>query len=245
MGRAVLIAGRAGVLLVALAGCSERIGMPEPGTQQGDDVIGLWRALFWTAAVLGAVVLGLLGWCLLRYRQRGDGAGLPLPPQIRGNVALEATYIAIPTLIVAAIFVLSLRTDPATATAGADRGRALAVNVTGFQWQWRFEYPAEDVRLLGGPEESPDLVLPTGRTVRLRLESPDVIHSFFVPGFLGKVDLIPGRAHTMELRPVRPGRYQGFCAEFCGLNHARMNFTVRIVPPAEFAAWARQAAGDR
>lgn len=219
--------------------------MPEPGTQQGRDVIALWQALFWTAAALGAVVVGLLAWCLMRYRARSGDAlsGSRLPPQIRGNLKVEALYIAVPTLVVAAIFVLSLRTDSATATAGTGGGRPLQVEVTGFQWQWRFSYPDEGVLLIGRPDAAPEMVLPAGRPVRLHLRSPDVIHSFSIPGFLGKVDLIPGQSQTMELRPVRSGHYRGFCAEYCGLNHARMNFSVRVVDPAAFTAWARSAAG--
>ncbi|HEY3238269.1 MAG TPA: cytochrome c oxidase subunit II, partial [Acidimicrobiia bacterium] len=134
--------------------------------------------------------------------------------------------------------------DPATAGDGAKAksGRPLAVDVTAFRWQWRFDYPAERVSVVGSPENSPDLVLPTDRPVRLRLRTADVIHSFFVPGFLGKMDVVPGLDNEFDLRPTHPGRYQGFCAEFCGLDHARMTFAVRIVSPDEFTRWARTAA---
>jgi cytochrome c oxidase subunit 2 len=235
--------------ILAVAGCSSRIGMPEPGTQQGDRVVDLWRVLFFTAAALGGLVVALLGWCILRYRRRGHdgvvaGAGddEDLPPQRRGNVPLEVVYTLVPLAIVVAIFVLSLRTNPATAGDGAKGGRLLAVDVTAFRWQWRFDYPAQGVSVVGGPEQSPDLVLPTGRPVRLRVSSADVIHSFFVPGFLGKMDVVPGLDNEFDLHPTRPGRYQGYCAEFCGLDHARMTFAVRVVSPDEFTRWAQRTA---
>jgi cytochrome c oxidase subunit 2 len=213
--------------------------MPESGTQQGERIIDLWRVLFFTAAAIGGLVLVLLAWCILRYRHRGarDHDG-DLPPQRRGNVPLEVVYTVLPLAIVGVIFALSLRTDPATAGDGAKGGRPLAVDVTAFRWQWRFDYPAQGVSVVGGPENSPDLVLPTGRPVRLRLRTADVIHSFSVPGFLGKMDVVPGLDNEFDLRPTHPGRYQGFCAEFCGLDHARMTFAVRVVPPDEFTRWA-------
>jgi cytochrome c oxidase subunit 2 len=232
------------VILATATGCSGRFGMPEPGTQQGEPIIDLWRALFFTAAALGGVVLVLLAWCLLRFRRRGPDDDDDLPPQRRGNVPLEVVYTVVPLVIVGVIFVLGLRTDPATARGdrAGGQGRPLAVDVTAFRWQWRFDYPAQGVSVVGGPEDSPDLVLPTGRSVRLRVRSADVIHSFFVPGFLGKMDVVPGLDNEFDLRPTRPGRYQGYCAEFCGLDHARMTFAVRIVPPDDFTRWAQRTA---
>jgi cytochrome c oxidase, subunit II len=230
-------------LAVVATGCSGRVGMPEPGTQEGERVVDLWRVLFFTAAALGGLVLVLLAWCIVRYRRRGHPDGDDdLPFQRRGNVPLEVVYTVVPLAIVVVIFILSLRTDPATAGGGnGAQGRPLAVDVTAFRWQWRFDYPAEGVSVVGGPEDSPDLVLPTGRPVHLRVRTADVIHSFFVPGFLGKMDVVPGLDNEFELRPTRPGRFQGYCAEFCGLDHARMTFAVRVVPPGEFARWAGQA----
>lgn len=239
--RTVLLA-----LVLAATSCSGRIGMPEPGTQEGGRIVDLWRVLFFTAATLGGLVLVLLAWCIVRYRRRSDdGNGDDdLPFQRRGNVPLEVVYTLVPLAIVVVIFVLSLRTDPATAGDGngaRSQGRPLTVDVTAFRWQWRFDYPAEGVSVVGTPDDSPDLVLPTGRPVHLRVRTADVIHSFSVPGFLGKMDVIPGLDNEFDLRPTHPGRYQGFCAEFCGLDHARMTFAVRVVSPDEFTRWARTA----
>ncbi len=231
------------LIAAAASGCSGRLGMPEPGTQEGERIVDLWRILFFTAAALGGLVVVLLVWCIVHYRRRsgaGDGDD-DLPFQRRGSVPLEVVYTLVPLAIVGVIFVLSLRTDPATAGDGKAGGRPLTVDVTAFRWQWRFDYPAERVSIIGSPEDSPDLVLPTGRPVHLRVRTADVIHSFFVPGFLGKMDVVPGLDNEFDLRPTRPGRYQGYCAEFCGLDHARMTFAVRVVAPDEFTRWARTA----
>lgn len=220
---------------LALGGCGGDYGAPEPGTKQAGDVVQLWRTELLIATVLGVVVLALIAWCVVRYRKRPDDDGT-LPPQRAGNIPLEVFYTAIPVLIVAGLFaynlVLSHRVDKV--------GKAdLTITVTGFQWQWRFDYRAQDVSVLGDVGNIPTMVLPAGRTVRLELRATDVIHSFFVPGFLVKRDLIPGVENTIEISPTRTGTYLGHCAEFCGLDHARMNFDVRIVAPDEFDAWVR------
>lgn len=221
------------VLSFGLAGCSSRLGVPEPVTSEGESILTLWRALFWTAAALGAVVMGLIAWCIVRYRRRGSSE---LPAQSGGSIPLELIYTAIPIAIVAVLFAMTLVTDSNALTL---RHRPeLRVDVTGFQWQWRFEYPDRGVTVQGGPGDLPELVLPLDSVVHLRLRSVDVIHSFFVPGFLTKRDLTPGATNTIEVRPKRTGTYGGHCAEFCGLDHARMNFTVRVVSPAAFEEWA-------
>jgi cytochrome c oxidase subunit 2 len=101
--------------------------------------------------------------------------------------------------------------------------------------------------VIGTPQDPPELVLPVGQTVRIVLTSDDVIHAFYVPGFLFKRDAIPGRVTEFDLIPREEGEFRGFCAEFCGLDHARMTFTVRTVSPEEFEQWleaARAAEGS-
>jgi len=121
---------------------------------------------------------------------------------------------------------------------------ALVVNVTAFQWQWRFEYPRSGVNVIGRVEEPPTLVLPVGQTVRINLRATDVDHAFFIPDFLFKRDALPGFPNQFQLNIHRPGVYRGECAEFCGLNHADMNFAIRAVPPAEFRTWLAQHRGS-
>lgn len=227
-----MVALLAGVLL---AGCSSRGGVPDPVTTQGRDVLDLWRILLGAGVALGALVLGLILWSVLRYRRpRGAGAG-DLPRQTGANVPVEVFYTVVPLLIVAVLFGLTMRAQHReTHRTTPD----LTVEVTGFQWGWRFRYPAQNVTVVGDANHPPTLVLPVNATVRLRLIAADVIHSFFVPAFLVKKDLIPGVDNDLEVRPTQLGHFGGVCAEFCGLDHARMTFSVDVVSPPDFQAFA-------
>ncbi len=114
------------------------------------------------------------------------------------------------------------------------------VDVTGFQWQWTFGYAREDLSFTGLGTDGPTMVVPTNERIRIRLEAADVIHSFYVPQFLFKRDVIPGRTNEIEFTIEEPGVYTGQCAEFCGLAHADMFFQIRAVPRAEYDAWVTE-----
>lgn len=226
--------------LTALSACGSELGVPEPATEQGESVVDLWRALLVAATVLGLVVLVLATIAVVRYRRRnGDDT---LPPQRHGSGILEAVYVAIPLGVVIGFFAYTVRIDQVVTEPAEDPD--VVVDVTGYRWGWRFEYPQEGVVIESIAGEVPELVLPAGADVRLHLESDDVIHSFFVPEFLTKRDLIPGNRSALDLTLTRTGEFLGHCAEFCGLDHARMNFTVSIVPTDEYDRWLaeRQAA---
>lgn len=217
-----------------LAGCSGRFGVPEPASEQGAEVLDLWRVLLLVAAALGALVVGLLAWVVLRYRRPRGTTGLP--GQRRENVPLEIFYTAVPLVIVAVVFGLTLRAQGSVTR--LSRTPELRVEVTGFQWGWRFRYPAQRVTVVGDSNTPPTLVLPVDQTTRLRLMSPDVIHSFYVPAFLVKRDAIPGMENDIDVLPTRVGRFGGTCAEFCGLDHGRMTFDVEVMELAQFEQWA-------
>ena len=189
---------------------------------------------------MGVLVVGLLLWTIVRHRRprTGDGSAVAdgtLPHQVRANIALEIAYTAVPLVIVVALFVLTLRTQGEVNRLASSPG--LRVEATGFQWGWKFRYPTQEVMVLGDSNTPPTLVLPRGTTTRLVLESPDVIHSFSVPGFLVKKDLIPGTDNQLDVTPTRVGRFGGYCTEFCGLDHTRMTFTVEVVEPPDFQRW--------
>jgi cytochrome c oxidase subunit 2 len=223
------------LLFVAiLAGCDTNLGEHSPITKQGHSMSGLWRAAVWTTLAIGAIVLSLIIWCLIRYRRRGRD---DIPNQRQYVIWLEVLYTAIPIVLVLIFFAYSYVVQDRVDALSAHPD--VTVEVRGFDWQWQFHYPDEGITVTGVPDKRPVLVLPVGETVRFVLTSRDVIHSFFVPGFLFKRDVIPGLTNRFEVEPEKVGLYRGFCAEFCGLGHATMTFEVRTMTKADFDQWAR------
>ena len=219
---------------MALGACGTA-GFPDPASDEADVVVTEWQILLAIASVLGAVVIGLLVLAIVTAIIRGRRG---VSPSTRsGSTAWELTYTGIPVVIVAAVFAMSLLAGERISNDASDD--PVVVDVTAFQWGWSFDY-GEGVEVVGQAGDDPRMVLPEGQTVRLELRSPDVIHSYFVPHFGTKRDLVPGRTNTLEITPSRRGVYQGHCAEFCGLDHARMNFVVEVLSQEDFDRWLEE-----
>jgi cytochrome c oxidase subunit 2 len=219
--------------LLVLSGCNYNFGLPESVTTQGDEVTKLWRIFTSTALVIGILVWGLILWSVVRYRRRSDA----LPKQTLFNIPVEIVYTTLPLVVVAFLFTATMRTTAEVNALSADPD--LTVEVTGFQWQWRFNYPEHGIDIVGQTGRPAEMVLPEGATVRVVLSSTDVIHAFWLPEFLIKRDAIPGRVTQFDMQVTRSGTFDsGRCAEYCGLNHDDMIFTVKAVPQAEFDSWA-------
>lgn len=145
---------------------------------------------------------------------------------------------AAPTVVLAGLLVYGLAMLPRL-LAPAPEG-ALKISVTGEQWWWRVRYQPAD----GGPVElANEIRLPLGEPVTFELESPDVIHSFWIPALGGKMDMIPGRRTRLTLEPTRTGVFRGVCAEYCGASHALMAFDVVVLEKADFARWLNTQRG--
>jgi cytochrome c oxidase subunit 2 len=233
--RVTLLSAATVALSSAMAGCA-----PEAASEQGQEVVDLYRFFLVVAAVIFVVTAGLIAWSLIRFRARPDDDSNELPPQFHSNLKLEITWFAIPQAIVVVLFVVSSITlghVNEQKTVEADRS-VTVVTVTGFQWGWKFDYP-NGASITGIPEEPADVLVPTG-DVAFVLRSSDVIHSFYVPRFLIKRDAVPGRETRIDVHVKEPGDYSGACAEFCGLLHDRMLFTITAVTPEEFQAWLNQ-----
>ena len=234
---------RAGLVVAAalvLTGCGNA-GLPESASSQGDEVTSIWKVFVAIAAVIVALIWGLVAWAVIRYRRRSD----EIPDQRQYRIPLEITYTVIPVLIVAVLFGLSVAGEREVTELSDDPD--LVVDVLAFQWDWQFTYEGEDVRIAGAPEATPVLRLPVGRTVRFELRTRDVIHSFWVPEFITKRDMIPRVDNAIDIEVTRAGTFPGRCAEYCGLDHAVMDFTVEAMPADEFDAWldaARSGADD-
>jgi cytochrome c oxidase subunit 2 len=207
-----------------------------PVTVTGQQTLNLYLIIFVIAIIVFVIVEGLLIWITLRYRRKpGDDV---LPKQTHGNNPLELLWTIIPAITVTALFAAALITLNDQETVSANP--AVTVDVTGFQWQWTFEYKDQGIKLTGAGKEGPVMGLPVNEVVHIRLHSSDVIHSFYVPQALFKKDVVPGRTNEFDWQFNQTGTYAGQCAEFCGLSHADMHFTLQVMDRAGYDAWIAQ-----
>lgn len=232
--------------MLALSGCE--LGdfkdgyLPHGVTENSERVRTLWIGAWITLFAVGALVWGLIGWCVVAYRRRR--ADNELPVQLRYNVPLEILYTIVPIFMVAVFFFYTARDQ--SALLDTEQEPAVTVNVVGKQWAWDFNYLEADVHEIGtqailtgkpGAEETiPTMYLPVNERAEFVLTARDVIHSFWVPQFLQKLDVIPGRVNKFQVVPTEVGTFKGKCAELCGAYHANMLFNVKVVPRAEFDA---------
>jgi len=232
-------------LLFLLSGCSlesvgsafGNFGWPSSGISlQAHKMYDLWIAAVIAALVVGIFVWGLIFWCVIRYRKRGD----ELPVQTRFNMPMEVLYTVTPILVVAVLFYYTaiVQTDVDKLSKNPDQ----IVQVTAFKWQWEFDYRdgiGKDantvVSTVGSADVIPLLVLPVGEKIRFEETSKDVIHSFWVPELLFKRDVFPGSVRNVfEVTLDKTGRYVGRCAELCGTYHAFMQFELVAVSQDQF-----------
>lgn len=217
---------------------------PANATTQSSALASDWFVFACVGLIVAILVWGLILFSIVRWRRREGDA----PPQFRNNYPLEITWTVIPLLLILPLFAYTYRAEAKVDNLSV-RPPAVTVNVNGYRWGWRFAYVGGPViagaatsPLLGKPGGAPpELVLPLHETTRIVLTSEDVIHSFWVPDFLFKRDAIPGQTSAFDIEPDKLGSYVGHCAAFCGLNHALMSFSVRIVTPAQFARWRKGA----
>ncbi len=240
---------------------SNGIGFPhEVVTTEGIASAGLYLPIFLIAVAIFILIEGLLLFLALRFRKRSEGDDLP--EQVHGSNKLEIIWTAIPMAVVFVLFIGS--TVVLTGVESKSEEHGAVVDVTAFRFGWIFEYqdPAtfdtetgqyQPVGITisgGGREGAPEMRLPVGEPVLIRLNAADVIHSWYVPSFFFKRDAIPGRLNEFELTIEQPGIYGGQCAEFCGLAHGDMFFSVNAMAPADYDAWLAEqtqvppAAGD-
>ena len=216
-----------------------RMSALDPGGPQAGTIAALWDVFLWLSIAVFVLVVGFYAVAAVRavWRRRRDGDGDPLAEDpaserrmIRGVVAAGAVTV----LALLALLVASIRSGGALAALEDEPG-ALHVRITGRQWWWQIEYEHDDPAR--SATTANELHIPVGRAVHVELTSADVIHSFWVPSLSGKKDLIPGRINRIWLRIDEAGEYRGQCAEFCGLEHARMAIAVIAQPRDEFDAW--------
>ena len=241
---------------IALSGCTPTElngflpGFDESGvptTNRTEMVSGLWVNSWIVLLVVGVITWGLMGWAAIVYRRRRGQTGLPV--QLRYNMPIEIFYTIVPFILVVGFFAFTARDQAIleTQTENPD----VSIVAIGKQWAWDFQYNGDEedgsdaVWTMGVQAEPapngdvdqaklPTLYLPVDKTVKIKLESRDVIHSFWIIDFLYKKDMYIGRDNYWSFTPTREGTYAGKCAELCGEYHSAMLFNVKVVSESEY-----------
>jgi cytochrome c oxidase subunit 2 len=186
--------------------------------------------LYWFLAtilvIFTALIFLLIFYFMIKYRRRSPDER---PKAIHGSVPLEILWTAIPTVIVAIVFVWS---SSLYFRSSEPPPGSMEIFVTGKQWMWKMEHP-------GGQREIDELHVPVGRPVKLTMTSEDVIHDFYVPAFRLKKDVLPGRYTSLWFTPTQTGTYHLFCGQYCGAFHAGMTGSIIVMEPDDFEQWLR------
>lgn len=243
---------------IALAGCTPSQlngflpGFTEDGTQATDRtqmVSGLWVNSWIVLLIVGIITWALMGFAAVAYRRRKGQTGLPV--QLRYNMPVEIFYTVVPFILVIGFFAFTARDQTVLETQYDNPD--VCITAIGKQWAWDFQYNDDTKDCSAGDDavwtmgvqaqtdaqgnitsDLPTLYLPVGETVKLKLTSRDVIHSFWIIDFLYKKDMYIGRDNYWSFTPTRVGEYDGKCAELCGQYHSMMLFKVKVVEPAEY-----------
>ena len=242
--RAALL-GLSMLSVLFLTGCAQnsqeliaqikRLGFPPPAGDRGSYILNLWIGSWIAAFAVGFIVLGLILWSANRYKTKHA----KMPRQNRYNLPMEIFYTIAPFIIIAVLFYYTVLAQNAVTKKVADP--EVTIDVVGQKWSWTFNYKAADNPAVGSDvweagtiNKTPDLYLPVGKLIQFNLSSPDVIHSFWIPSFYTKLDVIPGRHNTLQMKPTTEGLFPGKCAELCGTYHSAMLFNVHIVSEADY-----------
>ncbi len=197
---------------------------PESASTIAEGVDSLYFFLIGVGALFTVLIFSVTFYFAIRYRRR---PGNEHPTAIEGNVALEAFWSVVPFVIGMIIFGWGANLYFKNAAPPPD---AMDIHVVGKQWMWKLQHPE-------GRREINELHVPIGQPVRLIMTSEDVIHSFYVPAFRIKMDVLPGRYTTAWFEATKAGEYHLFCAEYCGNEHSKMGGTVYVMAPDDYERW--------
>ena len=229
-------------LLLLANGGTPDMSIFDPVSPPAESIRDLSILVLVITGIIFLIVEGVLGYCIWRFRR--DAAIGNEPPQVYGSKPIEIAWTAAPALIVFMLVLVTTRTlweVNVDAQEPQPDDHALFVTVVGHQWWWEYTYEHHDGKKLGFTTSN-ELHVPVGdkeqaRPVYLSLKSADVCHSFWVPQFTGKTDLIPGHPNSTWFQTDRPGLYFGQCAEYCGTQHANMLIRVVAEPIESFEQW--------
>lgn len=200
--------------------------LPEQASTYAEKVDALYYSLVAFSVFFSVLIFLLILFFAVRYRSRSNRR---VATPLHGNLTLEVVWSVIPFLIAATLLVWAVNLYVAQARPPPD---ALEISVVGKQWMWHVQHPT-------GQREINELHVPVGQPVKLTMATQDVIHSFFIPAFRVKQDVVPGRVTTMWFQATRVGEYHLFCAEYCGTDHSRMGGRVVVMDPFDYQNWLR------
>ncbi|MGP9800758.1 cytochrome c oxidase subunit II [Rheinheimera sp. NSM] len=215
-------------MLLSLTGCSGPFSGLDAKGPAAAEVALLWWGMFGFATLVMLLVAAL--W-LYAIKRPADGSR-----QVRTNAWLCRGGLVLPLLSIGLLLIVGIPAGQRMLPQAGDN--ALKINVTGHQWYWQVHYPGHAI------EQTDELHIPVNTPVYLHLTSADVIHSFWVPRLAVKLDMLPGRTNVLRLEATEAGTYRGQCAEYCGLGHAHMQFSVTAHEPQAFAAWLKEHSAD-
>jgi len=208
---------------------TKSLWLPEKASTFANNIDWAFYLYYWISVAFFVVIVFLIALFVIRYkRRRPDQLA---SAQITHNTVMETVWTAIPLLIVMFLFVIGMKGYWNMRVAPAN---AMQVDVIGRKWSWSFEYPQEGI-------SNDTLVVPIHQPVRLRMTSMDVIHSFSIPAFRTKADVIPGRYNTLWFEATETGTFQVFCTQYCGTNHSYMWTAVKVMNPDDYQAWVAVA----
>ncbi|HLR59750.1 MAG TPA: cytochrome c oxidase subunit II [Pseudogracilibacillus sp.] len=215
------------ISIFLITGCSN-ITVLDPKSETGkDQAFLIWLSTALMVLVI-LVVFVLFTYFVIKYREK-PGKSDTLPIDVKGNMKLELTYTIIPIILLIVLAVptvkITMEQSPSKTVTKNEEGRH--IEVLAKQFEWSFQHP-------NGERVADELVVPEGEPLVFHLTSEDVIHSFWIPELAGKVDVIPGNQITYVIDDAEVGTYQGKCAEYCGIQHTNMNFTVKVVEKDEY-----------
>jgi cytochrome c oxidase subunit 2 len=212
-------------------GESGSLYMPPANSTIASEVDALFYFIYYTAIVLFVGVISLSAFFIFKYRRRGEKQ---LTSGVAHNTKLEILWTVIPTILVIIVFIWGFRTYLKMNVAPRD---ALEIKATGQKWFWTFDYQ-------NGANSLNDLYVPVGKPVKLLMSSQDVIHSFFVPDFRVKMDVLPNRYTITWFEALNVGEYDIYCTEYCGKGHSEMLGKVKVLSESDYTSWLEQAAVD-
>ena len=226
--------------VVTVVGALTAFQPPEAITEQGRRIVTLYQVVLAISFLVFFGVTAALIYAVFRFRRTGP----EMPVQIHGSSTAEFTWTVIPVIVLVALFipslilVIDLKTPPAEADAD------VTINVVGHQWWWEFDYAKDGIKVQATPPNydqlvPPVMVVPVNKEILLMIRSTDVIHSFYAPNLLYKIQSIPGNVNQMHFKAEKTGTFIGQCYQFCSTRHADMRWTLQVMSQADYDKWLR------